>query len=239
MLMSPADPIITVQGVVKDHQALRPLRVENFVLHRGDIVSFSGLDAQAAEVLVGLLTGALLPDTGVITLFGKATREVDDSEAWLAMLDGVGILTDRAVLIGRFTVEQNIAMPLTLEVDPVLPDVRSRVSQLASEVGLIDADLSTPVEEATSEVNARVRLARALALTPAVLLAEHSSATLQRGAVKAFGADLKRVARSRGLAVLAITEDEAFARALGGTMLSLDPATGRLRPRRSWNKLFG
>ena len=65
-------------------------------------------------MLVGLLTGALLPDAGDVQLFGKSTRDVGDSDAWLAMLDGVGILTDRAVLIEQFTVEQNIAMPFTL-----------------------------------------------------------------------------------------------------------------------------
>ena len=42
------------------------------------------------------------------------------------MLDGVGILTDRAVLIAQFSVEQNIAMPFTLAVDPVADDVRPR-----------------------------------------------------------------------------------------------------------------
>ena len=42
------------------------------------------------------------------------------------MLDGVGILTDRAVLIGQFTVEQNIAMPFTLDVDPVRAECSPR-----------------------------------------------------------------------------------------------------------------
>ena len=94
-------------------------------------MSIGGLDAAAAELFVGLVTGALLPDSGDIELFGHSTRDVADSEAWLAMLDGVGIITDRAVLIAQFSVEQNLAMPFTLEIDPVAAELRPRVIALA------------------------------------------------------------------------------------------------------------
>jgi putative ABC transport system ATP-binding protein len=231
-------PLISLRGVVKNYQALRPLRIEALDLNPGDILSLSGLDAPAAELLVGLLTGALLPDSGEVFLFGQATREVNDSDAWLRMLDGVGIVTDRAVLIPQFSVEQNIAMPFTLEIDPVAAGVRPRVADLAKEVGLQSADLAAPVGQSSAEVNARVRLARALALDPRVLLAEHPSATLPRESVKTYASDLGRVARSRHLAILAVTADDTFARSLGGELLRLEPATGQVRRESRWHKLF-
>jgi len=232
------EPLVTVQGLVKNYQALRPLRVESLIVNRRDVISITGLDAPAAEMLVGLLTGAVLPDAGEIRLFGKSTSEVADSDAWLAMLDGVGIVTDRAVLISQFTVEQNIAMPFTLEVDPVAAAMRPRVRQLAEEVGLGGDDLHTPVAQASPHVQARVRLARAVALEPSVLFAEHPSATLARDTVKAFAADVRRVAGARGLAVLAITADEVFASALGGQVLVHEPVSGALKPRRGWSRMF-
>ena len=233
------EPLVSVKGLVKTYQALRPLRVESLSVHRGDVISISGLDAQAAEMFVGLLTGAVLPDEGEIKLFGKSTTDVADSDAWLAMLDSVGIMTDRAVLIGQFSVEQNIAMPFTLAVDPVAEAMRGPVAALAEDVGLTAADLHTRVGESRPEVQARVRLARALALDPSVLFVEHPSASLPRETVKAFAADLARVARARQLAVLTITADEAFATALGGQVLTHEPASGALRARSSWRKLFG
>jgi ABC-type lipoprotein export system ATPase subunit len=236
--MTATDPLLAVQDVVKNYQALRPLRIASLALTRGDVISVSGLDAAAAEMLVGLLTGALLPDTGDIQLFGRSTREVNDSEAWLALLDGVGIITDRAVLIGQFSAEQNIAMSFTLDVDPLVADVRPRVAALAEEVGLRSDMLASRIAEAPPEVSARVRVGRALALDPSVLLAEHPSATLPREAVKAFGADINRVARARNLAVLAVTADEAFASALGGRLLTHDPVSGSLRVASAWTRLF-
>lgn len=237
--MNDSGSLVSVRGVVKSYQALRPLRVESLTLAAGDILSLTGLDAQAAEMFVGLLTGAVLPDEGEVALFGQPTAAVTDSEGWLRMLDRVGILTDRAVLIEQFSVEQNIAMPFTLEVDPVAPDVRPRVAQLAGEVGLRSDDLARPVGRSTPDVQARVRLARALALEPSVLFAEHPSASIPREGVTGFAADLGRVARARRLAVLVVTADDLFARALGGTILAHEPATGALRPRSVWHKLFG
>jgi ABC-type lipoprotein export system ATPase subunit len=232
------DPLVVARQVVKDYSALRPLRIEHLTVSASEIVSVVGLDAPGAETLVGLLTGAIVPDTGDVRLFGRSTTEVADSDAWLAMLDGVGILTDRAVLIGQFTLEQNIAMPFTLAVDPIAEEVRPQVEALAHEIGFEGGDLKAPVGTSSPEIQARVRLARALALNPTLLLAEHPSASLPRDRARAFASSINRIARARAMAVLAITADEIFADALGGVVLRHEAATGALRARRSWSKLF-
>lgn len=85
----------------------------------------------------------------------------------------------------------------------------------------------------------RVQLARSLALGPKLLIAEHPSAGLPREAVAAFGADLARAAQSRGLALLAITADEALSKAIGGQRLELNAATGDVRAPGLLRKLFG
>jgi ABC-type lipoprotein export system ATPase subunit len=230
--------LVEVRDLVKNYQALRPLRIRQFAMEEGQIVALLGLDAPAAEVLVGLLTGALLPDAGEIRLFDRSTAAVSDSDAWLAMLDGVGIITERAVLIGQLTVEQNIAMPFTLAVDPVDAEVKPKVEALAREVGLDASVWQIPVGTVDAERQARVRIARALALSPRLLLAEHPSATLPRDAVEGIAHDLARIARARQLAVLTLTADEAFARALGGELLIHDAASGKLKPPSRWRKLF-
>ena len=231
--------LVSVRGLVKNYAGLRPLRIQSLDVQPGQLVSIVGLDAQAAEVLVGLLTGALLPDEGEVRLFDRSTKDVSDGDAWLAMLDGVGIMTERAVLIEQFSVEQNIAMPFTLEIDPVASDVRPHVEALSRELGLDAAMWQTPVGRVSAEAQTRVRLARALALRPKLLLAEHPSASLPRDRVAQVAADLARVAQARELAVLTITADREFARALGGDVLTHEPATGALKPQGVWRRLFG
>ena len=226
--MSAGEPLVEFLGVVKDYQALRPLRLAELRVAAGAVVSIGGIDALGAEVLVNLMTAAMAPDTGTVRLFGTSTAAIDDYNGWLAMLDGLGLLSERAVLLGQCTVAQNLALPLTLAIDPIRADVQPQVAALAAEVGIAAELLDVRVNEAAAAVVQRVRLARALALDPRLLVAEHPSAPLPRDAVAGFARDLAAIASRRGLAVLAISADKEFVRALGGTALTLDAATGVL-----------
>ena len=232
-------PLLEVSGLVKDYQALRPLRIKSLAIAPGDVVAVSGLDAIAAATFVNLVTGATLPDSGDIALFGQNTRVIADSDAWLKSLDGVGMVTSRGIVIEMFTVLQNIAMSYTLEVDPIDPEVLPKAEALAREVGLADDTFDTPTGRTQPETQMRIHLARALALGPRLLMAEHPSASLPRETVSAFGADLARLARSRGLALLALTADDELAKAIGGQRLELVAATGELRPPSLLKRMFG
>jgi ABC-type transporter Mla maintaining outer membrane lipid asymmetry ATPase subunit MlaF len=219
-------PLVEFEGVVKDYQGLRPLRVQALRVPRGGVVALGGVDAFGAEVLVNLMTAAVRPDAGSVRLFGISTAAIDDYDSWLRMLDGLGLLTARAVLLQQCTVAQNIALPLTLEIEPIRGDVLLRVTALAAEVGIPPALLGTAVREAPAGATQRLRLARALALDPQLLVAEHPSAPLPRDEVAPFARDLAAIAARRAMGVLAVSADPAFVRALGGTALTLDPATG-------------
>lgn len=232
-----SDALVDIQGLVKNYGSLRPVRVASLTVQRGERIALMGLDQPAAEMFVTLVTGAAVPDEGSVRLFGQVTTEIPDGDRWLALLDRLGIMSDRAVLIEQYTVAQNIAMPFTLELEPIAADVVPRMIELANEVGLDEDVLSTPVGRATPLVQARVRLARAVALEPALVLAEHPSATLPRDAVADFAKDLSRVARVRDIGLVAISADKDFIRAFDGTPLVVEPATGRVRKQSLWERL--
>jgi len=231
--------VIEIQDLVKDHQALRPLRMRSLAVDAGEIVAISGLDALAAEVFVNLVTGATLADTGEVVLFGQNTRDILNTEAWIRSLEGLAMVSERAVMIESFTPLQNIAMPITLAVDPIEPHVLPRAIALAREVGLAEDAFDHPVGRLTPAGKMRTHVARALALEPRLLIAEHPTAVLPRDAVTAFGEDLARVARERKMALVVLTADDVFARAVGGRRLALNPATGELKGPGLLQKLFG
>jgi predicted ABC-type transport system involved in lysophospholipase L1 biosynthesis ATPase subunit len=134
---------------------------------------------------------------------------------------------------------QNIAMSFTLDVDPVDPRVVPQAGALARGVGIDQPLFDVPAGKAGPEIQMRVHLAKALALEPKLLIAEHPSAALPRPAVAAFGADLTKAAQARGLALVAITADDVLAKAIGGQRLELVPASGELRTPGLLKKLFG
>ena len=229
-------PIIELTALSKDYHGLRPLRIEKLALAEGALTAILGLDQPMAETFVNLVTGAMLPDRGEVLVFGRTTASIDDSTEWLALVDRFGIVSERAVLLDALSVVQNLAIPFTLDIDPPPQDVHERAILLAQEAGLGEADWHGCVAELDADGRVRIRLARALALDPKVLLLEHASAALSAAASATLGADIRRIALQRGCALIAITADPQFASAVAGTVLTLDPASGRLSARpRQWS----
>lgn len=221
--------------VSKDYGGLRPLRIARLSVETGDEIALVGIDQPAAETLVHLVTGALLPDTGTVRTFGRPTAAIGDGEDWLRVVDRVGILTERAVLLDAFTVLQNLAMPFTLAVDPMPEGVRTKVEALAREVDLKPDFDEQRVGDLDQLLRARVRLARALALDPSVLLLEHPTTTVSRNEARVLGRQIRRVARGRRLATVSVTADRQFASAVARRVLQLNPASGTTtEQRRRW-----
>jgi predicted ABC-type transport system involved in lysophospholipase L1 biosynthesis ATPase subunit len=236
--MSSADPVVRLAGVVKEYRGLRPLRVDRLELHPGESCALLGFDQVTAEVLVDLITGATVPDSGLVEVFGQPTSAIADADAWLVGLDRFGLLSERAVLVEQFTAEQNLILPLSLNLERVADELRTRVRRITDEVGLPGATLERPAGGLSALDRARVRLGRALALDPQVLLAEHPSATLSPGETSVFATDLSRVIRGRGLAALLLTADAGFAAAAAAQVLTLRPATGHLERTSGWRRWF-
>jgi ABC-type transporter Mla maintaining outer membrane lipid asymmetry ATPase subunit MlaF len=221
-------PVLECLDVQKNYGALRPLRLKALTVPPRAAVALSGLDAAAAEIFVNLVTGASLPDQGTIRVFGQLTSEIDDSDAWLAALDRFGILSDRAVLLDELTVAQNLAMTFTLDIDPIDAATRARVRTLAENAGLDPAVLDGHTSALDDLGRARVRLARATALDPALLVAEHPSASLPAAAAPAFAEDLRRVIAARELTAVIVTADTAFASRVTREVFGVRPADGTL-----------
>lgn len=229
-----AGPVLRLHGVRKQYGGLRPLRIDDLVVDAGDRVSISNLDAAAAEAFVNLATGAALPEDGAVEVFGRPTSAISDSAEWLKLLDRFGLVTDRIVLLDAFTVAQNLAVPFTLELDPLSDTVRPQVEQLARESDL-QGVLSHPVTEISPELRARIRLARALALDPDLLILEHPTSSLPPPSVAAYANLIVQIADARRCAVVAITADQPFARSLGGRRMVLHLSTGVLHRFSRWS----
>jgi ABC-type lipoprotein export system ATPase subunit len=230
--------LLEIIDVSRTYQGLRPLRIKSLVLQAGDRVAVAGLDALAAEVLVNLITGALLPDTGVIRVAGESTASIATDTAWLSSLDRFGFVSHRTVLLEGATAAQNMTLPFTLEIDPIPTAVRAQVDELAAEVGLAPDLLEQQTGALSGHQRLRVHLAKALAVKPALLLLEHPTAAVEPAERQALGEVVARAAVRRGAALLALTQDPVLAAAVADRRLALDPASGALkdaaRKRRWW-----
>ncbi|HEX5068977.1 MAG TPA: hypothetical protein VFV78_02075, partial [Vicinamibacterales bacterium] len=136
-----SDPLIRIAGLVKAYPAAQPLRITDFSAAASDRLVLGGFDEAAAEVFVHLVTGAAVPDEGVVSISGRDTRDISTDTEWLTSLDQFGIVTRRAVLIETLSVAANLALPLTLSIEPMAAETRDRAARDAADVGLAPARL--------------------------------------------------------------------------------------------------
>ena len=213
------------------------MRLNLLTIDAGERVALSGLDAGAAEVLVNLVTGASLPDEGRIEVCGRPTDAISDGDDWLGSLDQFGIVSPRAVLLDSATLLQNLAMPLSLEIEPVPSTIVEQVMALADDVGIERAALDRPIAGLDAVTRARAHLARAIALGPSLLILEHPTVGFAPGQAASFGESVATIGAKHSLAALMISEDVEFATAGADRRLALQAATGELKPPR--RRFFG
>jgi ABC-type lipoprotein export system ATPase subunit len=222
--------------VQKAYAALRPLRIQNLEVAAGERVAVGGIDGAGAEVLVNLVTGATLPDAGSVRVFGRSTADITDGDAWLASLERFGMVSPRAVMLEGSTLQQNLALSFTLELESLPPAVAQRVAALAAECGLGGEDLPRRAGELPAHVRVRAHLARALALEPQLVLIEHPTADVAEQERPRLGRDLARALETRRVAALIVTMDAELAQAVAHRSLTLQPATGALK---AWKRKRG
>jgi ABC-type lipoprotein export system ATPase subunit len=225
---------LELREVEKQYGALRPLRVRSLRIQPRTRATLIGLDLPAAETFVNLITGAVLPEKGEVITLGRPTSSIVEAEVWLKFVEQFGFVSDRIALLDAMTAGQNLAIPFSLEIDPIPKDIQIRVNALAAEVGIAPADIAVRVGEGSPTLRAKIRLARALALDPLVVVLEHPTAMLPSEEVKPYAGMLARICETRGLTMVALSMDEKFGSALGGRLLSWQPATGEFKERRRW-----
>lgn len=230
--------ILQLRDITQDYGGLRPLRVKALDLRAGQSLALVGPDQSAAALLVDLITGASLPRSGEVRAFGTSTTEIPDSTAWLRALERFGLYGERTVLIEQLTVEQNLAIPFTMDLDPLSAEIKERVRQLAADAGLESDRLAQPVGGLPALDIALVRLGRALALDPGLLLVEHPTAALERSDVAALATRMSRAVTRRRIAALYLTADREFADHADAEIVMLKPATGEVVPSVGWRRWF-
>ena len=128
---------------------------------------------------------------------------------------------------------------MTLEIDELPSAIRAEVAQLASEVGLSTKELADQTAALSPSAQLRLRVGRALALRPRVVLAEHPNAELAGTELSKFARDFAVVVRRRGIAALVITADAGFASAVANRVLEFQASTGALLEKKSgWRRWF-
>src|SRR6478735_5239591 len=177
-------------------------------LSAGEFVVLIGASGAGKTTLLHVLGGIQPPTTGTVRvgeveLTAAAEREVDRVRR-----DDIGYVFQSFGLIGALTAEENVELPMRIKGADASARA-ARVSELLDRVGLAGHAKQRPSELSGGQQQ-RVGIARALAGSPRILLADEPTGQLDSQTAAAMIDLMASIAHDDGVAVLLSTHDPSI-----------------------------
>jgi lipoprotein-releasing system ATP-binding protein len=188
------------------------------------MVAVVGASGAGKSTLLHILGALDRPDRGYIVLDGEPLHGM--SEDTLARLRNrkVGFVFQFHHLLREFSALENVAMPLRIA-GWTPKRARSRAEELLARVGLGGRMAHRPSELSGGEQQ-RTAVARALAIDPAVLLADEPSGNLDHYNAEQLHEQFTQLVRDLEIAMIVVTHNRSLAARADRALLLED---GRLR----------
>lgn len=196
------------------------LRNVNFEVQQGERVCVFGKSGSGKSTLLNLLAGLDRPTSGTLRLgdfdLSKPTPELLDTYRQRY----VGIVFQQFRLIRHKTARQNIAMPLLIA-GMRGRERRKRVEECLQLIGLSERAKHRPAELSGGEQQ-RVAVARAIANSPRLLLADEPTGNLDSENAQNVMRLLNRAQESSQSTVVLITHDRNIAESYADRILTME-----------------
>jgi D-methionine transport system ATP-binding protein len=184
-------PVRAVDGVTLD-------------IERGDVFGVIGYSGAGKSTLVRLINALETPTSGQVVVDGTELTGLKERGLRPARA-GIGFIFQQFNLLKSRTVAANVAYPLRVAKWPKAKR-EARVKELLEFVGLSDKAKQYP-DQLSGGQKQRVGIARALATSPALLLADEATSALDPETTKDVLDLLRRVNRELGVTIVVITHE--------------------------------
>ena len=211
--MSEHDSTITVCGLTKiygrEATEVRALDGVDFDVAPGEFVAIMGPSGSGKSTLLHIV-GALEPaTTGTVALEGERYDGLEDDELTRLRRERMGFIFQFFNLLPSLSALENVLLP-ALIARRATDDMRERARELLRRVGLADRAEHTPSELSGGEQQ-RVSIARALLLSPHVILADEPTGNLDSRS----GAEILKLLRDlnhdEAVTIVMVTHDPSAA----------------------------
>jgi putative ABC transport system ATP-binding protein len=202
--------------VVKEYplgsSMVRALDHVSLAVPGGQFVAVTGRSGSGKSTLLNLAAGIDVPTSGRIWVEGTELSTLDDNALTRLRRTRIGVIYQFFNLISTLTVRENVALPAELA-GRTQPEAHAAADRLIEEVDLGARRDARPHALSGGEMQ-RAAIARALALAPALVLADEPTGNLDSRAAGQVLELLQRLARQHGATVVLVTHSaEAAARA--------------------------
>ncbi len=178
-------------------------------IKRGDYVAMSGPSGCGKSTLLSILGLLDTPTGGHYQLNGKAVANLNFAERSRIRNQEIGFIFQSFNLIGDLTVYENVELPLTYRSGMPASERKDRVQQSLERVNMAHRMRHYPAQLSGGQQQ-RVAVARALAGSPSILLADEPTGNLDSKNGEAV-MDLLKQLHDEGATICMVTHDSRFA----------------------------
>ena len=182
----------------------------NLSVARGEMIAVVGASGAGKSTLLHVLGALERPDRGEVVIAGQSLSNRTDDDLAALRNRAVGFVFQFHHLLREFSALENVMMPLRIA-GREAPVARVRAMELLARVGLSHRVDHRPAELSGGEQQ-RTAVARALALDPAIFLADEPSGNLDHANAEMLHDLLAALARDLEIAMVVVTHNRSLAR---------------------------
>ena len=218
--------MVQLQDVCKSFNVGQPNEIEilhhiNFSLSRGEFCAVMGPSGSGKSTLLNIIGLLDRPTQGQLAITGEETTGLDDQALTRLRGHAIGFVFQHHHLLNAFTALENVMMPMLGAAGFPNADIEARAAELLASVGL-SAYANQPSGSMSGGQQQRVAVARALAMNPALLLADEPTGNLDSKSADAVFELLRQVSREQGTTVLFVTHNPELAKRCDKTIQVVD-----------------
>jgi phospholipid/cholesterol/gamma-HCH transport system ATP-binding protein len=161
-------PAIEFRQVYKSFNHMPILAGIDFTIEPGETVTLIGGSGIGKSVTLKLIVGLLKPEAGQILIEGEDIVPLAEDQL-IRIRKKIGMVFQGSALFDSLSVAENIAYPLREHTAMSEREIRERITETLYMVGLEGVEDKDPAD-LSGGMRKRVALARAIALTPRIIL---------------------------------------------------------------------
>ena len=177
-----------------------------FEIQKGEFVSLMGESGSGKSTLLYLMGGLDNPTNGTVYINEKDMSKLKEKEIAKLRRKDIGFVFQFYNLVQNLTVEENIMLPVIMD-GKKEKDYKERLNKILKIIGLESKRKSLPSQLSGGQQQ-RVSIARAIILSPSVILADEPIGNLDSKSGEEVMQLFKTINEEEGITIMQVTHSE-------------------------------
>ncbi len=212
--------MLSVKNLKKSYNSDIVLNSISIEIKEGEIIAIMGPSGCGKSTFIRCINRLVEPDTGEIHFKGTAIHQLASGELE-KVRQNIGFVFQHFNLVKRLTVKQNVALGLVKK-GYSLEQAYQKAKAVLEDVDLVDLS-EVKVDKLSGGEKQRVGIARALVLSPDLILLDEPTASLDPILVREILEILEDIANEKqDTSLIIVTHQVAFARKVADRVFIMD-----------------